>query len=365
MEYIEEIEHEEVVDTDSSQESFDDYGFNDDNIFGNNKYGMTSDEEEEDTDVIDYEEKEEPEAVDETTDSINQTDTPDVKTDTDVSVEPPTIFDSVEIPSQFKSDKHRADFFQKAYEKSVQTLNGDVKNKFLEIYKNELVSTERNVDIAREVVDALQNGQSMQLLRKYFAKELTQNGYNLKYSPEEMQDIVDQKLSEKFGPNYQDEYDVNQLRLVGSKSYQIFKEQNRLMDQLEAENEQFAANPIQSMPQQVQVDEGQRMQYIEDSYKDFQGIVDKDYYNKWVNEDLPKVYQNLKPIDLFKLQNIGQLIEAARSNERKKLYEEIRLAGGKKVEYDDDKPQTSKRTTRYNSQAEYYAAKDKAKSRYY
>lgn len=336
----------------------DEYLFNQDSIFGNDRYNMTSEYENED----ETEDEDTTEETDTPSGFVEETDTPEApettnETDVDFSVEAPSIFDGREIAETFKSDKHRADFYESAYKKSVEVLNGEVKNTFLNAFKSELQQIELNTEIAKEATQALESGNSMDFLRKYFGKELQQRGYNLKYSDDEIQDVVHQQLSQKFGSDYQDRYDINQVRLVNSESYKMFKEQERIVAQMEKENEAYLEQPKQ---QEVtpQMSDQERSQYIESHYKDFEKVgMAKEDYDKWVNEDLPTFSQKLTLFDMFKLQNMPQLIEQARLEERKKLVKEISNAGGKKVTYDDE-PKQSSGKAKYNTIHEYYRQKD-------
>lgn len=264
-----------------------------------------------------------------------------------------SIFNKEGEHPTFKDETDRANYFEAAYYESKHQFFNNVKQTILDNYKQELLQTEANVDIAKDLVSAIEQGQVMPFLRQHFSKELTQNSYNIKYSPDEIQDIIHQRLTDKFGDNYMNDYDINQLRMVNSLSYKIFKEQQKIENELEEENLKYEPAPVASNePQQIDPVAMQTM--IDQSYKDFEGIgFDRNTFDTWVSKDLPNVYNNLNMMDMYIVQNFKALVRTAKEQERKKMTDEIRKAGGTSLKQETPAERVVKKN-KYEDIHDYY-----------
>ena len=341
-EIIDEVEVEEEI------ESNDDYyGFDDSYIYGSSSSSEKDTDENTKEEIFNNSETEESVSEQETNTDINNEEV------NELNYEIPNLFklDEQVFNKQFKTEKDEADFYKKALMENHKILKNDVIPLFLENYEKELISREQEVDKLIEIKNAM-SGQPETFLRKYFGNHLKQMGYNLKYTEDEINNIIHRDLTEKFGENYLNEYDPNQLKLATSKSSQIEREKNRIFDQLNKENEQFS-----KQSSLTQIAPEIRENYFNNEYNKFKKFgVPKEEYDNFVKQ-AAEYTSKMDLIDMYKLVNFDTIVEAAKQEGKKSLYKEIQKAGGKPVK--SENTFEKQKTFEMKTEADFYSQKRK------
>jgi hypothetical protein len=259
----------------------------------------------------------------------------------------------------FSSDKERADYYEGVAKHNEKLFTENYSQVFLDTYSKELLRSEQDADTLIEMQKALTSGNRLEFLRQYFGEDLKQFGYDIKYSDDEINDIISVRLSQKFGEDWQDKYDVNQLKIPTSTASKIAREQAKILNELESENERFG-DPVQR-EQAPQITPEVRQQYLDNEYQEFSKLgMPKDEYDNFINqaaEYLPKV--NLK--DLYKVIHFDTIIsnvrEKAIKEAKQEVYNEIKNGGAKKVA-EVTQPETQARKLKLPmNEADFYSRK--------
>lgn len=288
--------------------------FSDDVIFGSNRSF--------------YDDDEEPENVEETTSEETTTEETDVDSNAPQqnsnSGDIGSIFELKDnVRNEFSNDKERADYYQQIYSKTKDKLSS-FKDEFLQAYKEDILSAEQDADRLKEIAQAM-NGDPNTFLRKYFGNQLQQMGYNLKYSDGDINRITAERLSEKFGEDWEDRFDPNHLKIPTSISSQIRREQDKIYNELMTENEQYN-QPVQQQSQQGP-DPKVVQEYIENQYTEFNKMgMGRQEYDQFVQQ--ASSYQ-MTMQDLYKVMHFNDIMQHVKDIAKKEIYNEIKQGGGK------------------------------------
>lgn len=327
---MEEEELDQVVE-ESNTDSFDKF-FNQSGIKGYDEYDDDYDEDE-------------VEEINEVTEEIQEENNEDITDEVEgkVTTEKVDSVDSVTYPSifeleekgkkSFSNDKERADYYEGLTKHNHKLLTEDYSKAFIDTYSKELLQSEQDAETLIAMKQALDKGNKLEFLREYFAKDLKRFGFDVRYKDDEINDIVGQELAKKYGEDWEDKFDVNQLKIPTSLSSKIAREQAKIIDRLEAENEKFGSP--QQAPVQETISEDVRNQYFENEFKEFNKLgMPKEEFDGFIQqatEYMPKL--NLK--DMYKIVNFESIIsnvrEKAIEEGRKLVHQEIKNSGGKSV----------------------------------
>lgn len=301
---------EEVEYEDSQLDSF-----SDDLIFGSNKSFYDEDETTED-------ETEKP-TEESSTDQTEEVDSnaPNVEsTSGDIG----SIFElKGQYRNDFKSDAERADYYKTIVDKTGTEISS-LKDRFLEAYKEDILAVEQDAERLKEIAQAM-NGDPNTFLRKYFGNQLQQMGYNLKYSDSDINRITYERLSQKFGEDWEEKFDPNHLKTPTSLASQIRREQDKIYNELMAENEQYN----RPMQQSNQPDPELVKRYVDEQYTEFKqmGMARNDY-DEFVNT--ASNYQ-MTMQDLYKVIHFQDIVQHVKTLAKQEVYNEIKQGGGKEV----------------------------------
>ena len=295
-------------------------------------------------------------------------DTTEKVTSTD-SVDYPSIFDLEEKGKKsFSNDKERADYYEGLTKHNHKLLTEDYSKAFISTYSKELLQSEQDADTLIAMKEALDKGNKLEFLREYFGEDLKQFGFDVRYKDDEINDIVGQELAKKYGEDWEDKFDVNQLKIPTSLSSKIAREQAKIIDILEAENEKFG-NPQQA-PMQQAISEEERNQYFDGQFREFEKLgMPKEEFDGLIQqatEYMPKL--NLK--DMYKIVNFETIISNVKAKaieEGKKLVvQEIKNGGGKSVaEVSTQEPRATVRKLPRNESDFYSQKKEREMKRFY
>jgi hypothetical protein len=264
--------------------------------------------------------------------SSGQTNTEPLSTDEKAIINPISLFDADDslYSKEFSSIEEKVKYYEDIIRHNAKLVKEELPKIYLEKYEEELIKKEQDLDTLLEIKEAMKSENPSQFLRKYFGEHLGKLGYNLKYSNDEIESIIDEKMKEKYGQNYMDEYDPMQLVSPTSKTSQIYREKEKLYNALQEENEKYSNTT--NTPQAPNPEEYQKL--VEKEYQEFEkfGMPKKEY-----EEFLPKgieTLSNMKLVDVWKVVNFDNIVNQARINAKKEVYDEIKKAGGKSVKED-------------------------------
>jgi len=251
---------------------------------------------------------------------------------------PPFLSDEFLPPEEFENSNLELEFYKQKY---GQVLNGlaspDFQQKFIDSLQDRIASEVQDIEDFKTHYKAFKTNPE-EYLKQQFPEYYESIGIPRLISEQEIESLVEQEITEKFGPDWRDAYNHNDLLKASSVSAKIYKLYNEKTEsylkqneaaqmKLKERTEKLAAGKVESNPQpSVEELAEQSVRMYEEHFKPL-GITEDEYIATLENG------KNLQPIDLYRAVNFEKLMKAERDAAfeagRKSLTQDLKSAGKK------------------------------------
>src|SRR3990167_857270 len=242
---------------------------------------------------------------------------------------PGFIPDDYKVKDTYKDINEELEAYKKAYTGTMTFMQSP---EFLESFSKEfeknLLESELEVDKLKAIKEALE-GNPERALKQFFPDLATNLNISPFMSETEKIDYIDEVLTKKFGKDYKDKWNPNEVISPNSFSSQVFKEQNKIISDLEKQETEYREK---NKPITPEVIEANLKQQYEEQFKSDGFTVE--YYKAFVGE-----LKEHKPTmeDMHHMLYFEHYIEEAKEEGRKEGMQNIKN-GMKKVTSQELRP---------------------------
>ncbi len=241
---------------------------------------------------------------------------------------------------QFASSEEALQFYTEKYNGLWQHLNSDEFASELERnYGDALASREQEVESFKEMLNGFKSD-PLTFIASHLPEYAEQLGIGAVHDEQEMDELIEDMITDEFGDNWRDVYNPSDLIKPSSISARIARFSQKASEGLQMHNQQverkrqeFLAS-LQNRNQQTnvpaQVDMDSQADSLVDAYFD-EGLADQvseDEFLELIEESLNRP---MKLTDVYRTLRFDQILErereAAREEGRKAMMEEMRKAG--------------------------------------
>jgi len=271
-------------------------------------------------------------------------------------------------PTKTDNDTDDVAPYKRAYEKLVGSIQSpEFLDALTQAYTKELSQTDQEIAADRERFLAMRNNPK-EFVRIHMPEVAAELGIQLR-TTDEMNEVVQAKMSEEFGENWSDMFDPTEQFKLGSTSYNIVQKHQQLIQQVQADQAQAQAKYDQEIkriqtlkddpnakPQTSNLTQQELDSIIEEEYKPFeQAGINKEEYQKFV-ADLPT--KNIGLYEMYLAVNIEKVrqeaLEQGRVEGRKGVVGDLKKAGRVKDEVIQKSKEEQKAAPTSSFKDEYY-----------
>lgn len=240
-------------------------------------------------------------------------------------------------PGEFANSDEELEFYRSKYADIHRTVQSEeFANQFLETYRDSLTATEKEVEDFKGLLKAFKEDPHSFIAANMpeYADAL---GLQKLMSDEEIDIAVDAKIAEEFGEDWEEQFDIADLKRRSSLSSKIQRRRAELERSLEEQNKSAEENRkgyiknLQSKNQQApQQDPNAIVNVLEQAYNDHfkeAGFSEEEFV------EAVSMIQSYQPdlTDLYRMTYYEDLVEMerqeAREEGRRAVIEELRRAG--------------------------------------
>ena len=139
-------------------------------------------------------------------------------------------------PQQFANPDEELKFYREKYAGVFQHLQSeDFVNTFLENYRDQLSSTEQEVDNFKTMLQAFRSNPE-QFIAANMPQYAQAMGLQTQMSDEDIDEAIDEAIAKEFGENWQETFDTADLTRRSSISSKIFRRRQELERHYEEQN---------------------------------------------------------------------------------------------------------------------------------
>jgi hypothetical protein len=241
---------------------------------------------------------------------------------------------------EFASSEEALQFYHGKFNGLWQHLNSDEFARELEQnYGDALAAREEEIETFKEVLAGFKTD-PMTFMATYIPEYAEQLGIGKIYDEHEMDEYIEEQLTEQFGENWRDVYNPADLIKPSSMSARIQRYSQQLSDQILQQNsmveqrrQQYLATIQQrQQPQQVapQVNIDEQVDALADAFYD-EGLADQMSEDEFLELVSEAMNRPMKLTDVYRSMRFEQIIEQerekAREEGRKAMMEEMRKGG--------------------------------------
>lgn len=256
---------------------------------------------------------------------------------------------------EFASSEEALQFYAEKYNGLWQHLNSDEFARELEQnYGDALASREQEIETFKEILAGFK-ADPMTFMATYIPEYAEQLGIGKIYDEQEMDEYIEEQLTEEFGENWRDVYNPADLIKPSSMSARIQRYSQQLSDQILAQNRQveqrrqqyLASLQQRQQPQQQnpQVNIDEQVDALADAFYD-EGLAEQMTEDEFLELVSEAMNRPMKLTDVYRSMRFDQIIERerekAREEGRKAMMEEMRKGG--KIASQQYVPQPSKQS---------------------
>lgn len=256
---------------------------------------------------------------------------------------------------EFASSEEALQFYAEKYNGLWQHLNSDEFASELERnYGDALASREQEIESFKEMLNGFKTD-PLTFMASYVPEYAEQLGIGRMYSEDEMDQVIEERISEEFGDNWREVYNPADLIKPSSLSARIQRFSQKAGEELIRQNQmveqkrkEFLANlqnkqQGQQIPPQVQME--QQADALVDAYFD-EGLADQLSEEEFLELVSEAMNRPMKLTDVYRSMRFDKILEQerekAREEGRKAMMEEMRKGG--KIASQQYVPQNTKQS---------------------